>query len=104
MSSGFSYTGSRPRCFDFWQEFRKCYAGADFPEDCRAQADDYGECLTHKKEIAKAKKIQEVFAEKQSSQLKQQKESTGVSGSGILSLGLVSPVDRGDVSKNQPSS
>lgn len=51
MSSGFGLKGGRGRCFPFWQEFAKCYASADHPEDCRLQYDDYQECLFHRKEV-----------------------------------------------------
>ncbi|KAI8575409.1 hypothetical protein K450DRAFT_261893 [Umbelopsis ramanniana AG] len=50
MASGFGYNGGRGRCFNFWQEFNKCYAMADAPQDCIAQRDDYLECLHHTKE------------------------------------------------------
>ncbi|MBW0503478.1 hypothetical protein O181_043193 [Austropuccinia psidii MF-1] len=90
MSSGFSYSGRRPRCFQFWQEFQKCYASADFPEDCRAQVEDYNECLNHKKEIARAQAIREHFAKKQASQLQNQKLEENVTQSGIVNLGLLS--------------
>jgi NADH dehydrogenase (ubiquinone) Fe-S protein 5 len=51
MSSGFGLKGGRGRCFPFWQEFAKCYASADHPEDCRLQYEDYQECLFHRKEV-----------------------------------------------------
>ncbi|GAB5589604.1 hypothetical protein Unana1_04504 [Umbelopsis nana] len=57
MASGFGYNGGRGRCFNFWQEFNKCYAMADAPQDCIAQRDDYLECLHHTKEIARATRI-----------------------------------------------
>ncbi|CEG80751.1 Putative NADH dehydrogenase (Ubiquinone) Fe-S protein 5 [Rhizopus microsporus] len=40
MSSGFGLDGGRGRCFHFWQEFNKCYASADLPQQCLAQRDD----------------------------------------------------------------
>src|SRR4051794_19348474 len=42
----------RSRCFPFWQEFSKCYAMADKPEECVLQRDDYLECLHHTKEVS----------------------------------------------------
>jgi len=101
MSSGFSYSGKRPRCFEFWQEFQKCYAGADFPEDCRPQVEDYNECLSHKKEIARAKTLQENFSKKQAQQLEKQKLDEHVSQSGIISLGLLSRARAEEAEKNQ---
>ncbi|KAG2218012.1 hypothetical protein INT45_010809 [Circinella minor] len=57
MASGFGLNGGRGRCFHFWQEFNKCYAGADFPQQCNAQRDDYMECLHHTKEFARVAHI-----------------------------------------------
>ncbi|KAI9315871.1 hypothetical protein BX666DRAFT_1952325 [Dichotomocladium elegans] len=57
MSSGFGLDGGRGRCFHFWQEFNKCYASADFPQQCLAQRDDYMECLHHTKEFARVARI-----------------------------------------------
>ncbi|CAH1762090.1 15937_t:CDS:2 [Entrophospora sp. SA101] len=57
MASGYGYNGGIGRCFNFWQEFRKCYAMANRPEDCIMEKEDYFECLHHTKEIARAKKI-----------------------------------------------
>lgn len=31
-------------------DFQKCYAGADLPNECSLQKDDYLECLHHTKE------------------------------------------------------
>ncbi|KAI8976484.1 hypothetical protein BDB01DRAFT_764692 [Pilobolus umbonatus] len=57
MASGFSLDGGRGRCFNFWQEFNKCYASADVPQQCLSQRDDYLECLHHTKEIARVTRI-----------------------------------------------
>ncbi|ORZ15794.1 hypothetical protein BCR42DRAFT_415912 [Absidia repens] len=57
MASGFGYDGGRGRCFQFWQEFNKCYASADVPQQCLAQRDDYLECLHHTKEFARVTRI-----------------------------------------------
>ncbi|RUP51320.1 hypothetical protein BC936DRAFT_148765 [Jimgerdemannia flammicorona] len=57
MASGFGYNGGRGRCFNFWQEFHKCYAMADSPQECLLQRDDYLECLHHTKEIARVLRI-----------------------------------------------
>ncbi|POW20459.1 hypothetical protein PSHT_03528 [Puccinia striiformis] len=82
-------------------KFKKCYAGADFPEDCRPQVEDYNECLTHRKEIARAKTLQENFAKKQSQQLEKQKLEENVTQSGIISLGLLSRARAEEAQKNQ---
>ncbi|KAJ7728970.1 hypothetical protein DFH07DRAFT_757048, partial [Mycena maculata] len=39
------------RCSAFWQEFTKCYAGAEYPLQCKAQRDDYLECVHGTKEV-----------------------------------------------------
>ncbi|KAF9302056.1 hypothetical protein BGZ74_005912 [Mortierella antarctica] len=59
MASGYGYNGGRSRCYPFWQEFHKCYALADKPEECVLQRDDYLECLHHSKEIIRTKTIQD---------------------------------------------
>ncbi|KAJ1565237.1 hypothetical protein HK096_003878 [Nowakowskiella sp. JEL0078] len=53
MASGFGTNGGRGRCFPFWQEFAKCYAGVDNPKECKNQYEDYQECLYHRKELAR---------------------------------------------------
>ncbi|CAO3616751.1 unnamed protein product [Cunninghamella echinulata] len=57
MASGFGFDGGRGRCFQFWQEFNKCYAAANFPRQCISQRDDYLECLHHTKEFARITRI-----------------------------------------------
>ncbi|KAI8369768.1 hypothetical protein BD560DRAFT_352555 [Blakeslea trispora] len=57
MASGFGLDGGRGRCFHFWQEFNKCYASADLPQQCLDQRDDYLECLHHTKEFARITRI-----------------------------------------------
>ncbi|ORX49408.1 hypothetical protein DM01DRAFT_1325568 [Hesseltinella vesiculosa] len=57
MASGFGNDGGRGRCFHFWQDFQKCYASADVPQQCLSQRDDYLECLHHTKEIARVTRI-----------------------------------------------
>ncbi|KAJ1921667.1 hypothetical protein H4219_000399 [Mycoemilia scoparia] len=65
MASGFGYQG-RNRCFEFWQEFKKCYILSEDPvqKDCVPLRDDYVECLHSFKEIARVQKIQAVEQEK----------------------------------------
>ncbi|KAF9971316.1 hypothetical protein BGZ73_005758 [Actinomortierella ambigua] len=57
--SGYGFNGGRNRCYPYWQEFYKCYALADRPDECVLQRDDYLECLHHSKEILRAKAIQD---------------------------------------------
>ncbi|KXN85833.1 NADH dehydrogenase [ubiquinone] iron-sulfur protein 5-B, partial [Leucoagaricus sp. SymC.cos] len=49
--SGFGFSGGRPRCFAYWQDFQKCYAGTDNPQTCVAQYADYFECLHRPQEV-----------------------------------------------------
>ncbi|GAA6041401.1 hypothetical protein JCM8097_005228 [Rhodosporidiobolus ruineniae] len=91
MASGFSYTGGRSRCFPFWQDFQKCYAGADVPEQCTLQKEDYLECLHHTKEVSRALKIKTEYLTKTAHELADKKasSSSNVAESGILGLGLI---------------
>ncbi|GHP02462.1 hypothetical protein PPROV_000121900 [Pycnococcus provasolii] len=57
MASGFGLNGNVGRCYKFWQDFSKCAVEADMPGDCRILADDYFECLHHKKEYARYNEI-----------------------------------------------
>ncbi|GAA5884076.1 hypothetical protein JCM6882_002128 [Rhodosporidiobolus microsporus] len=91
MASGFSYTGGRSRCFPFWQDFQKCYAGADVPEQCALQKEDYLECLHHTKEVSRAMRIKSEYLTKTAVELEskrkdaqQQAESSGILGLGLL--------------------
>ncbi|GAA6011193.1 hypothetical protein JCM10207_005534 [Rhodosporidiobolus poonsookiae] len=91
MASGFSYTGGRSRCFPFWQDFQKCYAGADQPEQCVLQKEDYLECLHHTKEVSRAMKIKSEYLTKTAVELEaKRKEATTQVEAGILGLGLLS--------------
>ncbi|KAL1918449.1 uncharacterized protein VTP21DRAFT_3109 [Calcarisporiella thermophila] len=58
MASGYGFYGGSGRCFAYWQEFHKCYAMADRPDECVLQRDDYLECLHHTKEIKRFQQIQ----------------------------------------------
>ncbi|KAL7419108.1 hypothetical protein Q5752_005944 [Cryptotrichosporon argae] len=90
MASGFGYGGGRTRCFTFWQEFSKCYAGAESPKDCVAQKDDYLECLHHTKEIARAKEVKAHFLQKQAREGADARKVADKAASGVIvSLGLV---------------
>ena len=57
MLTFYFFNAGRGRCFHFWQEFNKCYASADLPQQCLAQRDDYLECLHHTKEFARITRI-----------------------------------------------
>ncbi|GAA5842746.1 hypothetical protein JCM9279_003971 [Rhodotorula babjevae] len=90
MASGFGYTGGRSRCFPFWQDFQKCYAGADAPEQCIAQKEDYLECLHHTKEVSRALRIKSEYLSKTAGELEQRRKEAEVHAEGgILGLGLL---------------
>ena len=38
-----------------FEDFQKCYAGADTPEQCSLPKEDYLECLHHTKEVRNPK-------------------------------------------------
>ncbi|KZS87263.1 hypothetical protein SISNIDRAFT_476315 [Sistotremastrum niveocremeum HHB9708] len=90
MASGFGYAGGRSRCFTFWQEFSKCYAGADTPSECRLQAEDYLECLHHKNETARAKAIQAEFAKRVKHEAHEgRKEAQILKDGAVVGVGLI---------------
>ncbi|GFZ44799.1 hypothetical protein JCM24511_02525 [Saitozyma sp. JCM 24511] len=90
MASGFGYTGGRTRCFPFWQEFSKCYAQADSPQDCVAQKEDYLECLHRTKEIARAKEVKSHFLQKTAHEEHDARKAAEKAATGVIvSLGLV---------------
>lgn len=70
MASGFGINGGRGRCYPFWQEVLKCWAGATDSEQCRLPFEDYRECLYHRKEIARLNLVAEEY--------KKRRESEGV--------------------------
>ncbi|CAG8674839.1 14034_t:CDS:2, partial [Gigaspora rosea] len=92
-SSGYGIAGGRGRCFVFWQEFRKCYAMADRPQDCALQLDDYFECLHHTKEKARARKIkaEEVkqIEKKRQEDEKARKSTNSTAKSNVTRLGII---------------
>jgi len=71
-------------------EFAKCYAAADTPSQCSYQADDYLECLHHKKEIARAKQIKAHFIQKQQHENKEGSKVAEILAEGVIgSVGLI---------------
>ncbi|KAG6299260.1 hypothetical protein E4U09_008300 [Claviceps aff. purpurea] len=60
MASGYGFHGGVGRCFPFWQEVLACYVVNASPDDpsgakkCAPAAEDYYECLHHRKEFARA--------------------------------------------------
>ncbi|KAK0543342.1 hypothetical protein OC846_004515 [Tilletia horrida] len=82
MASGFGYGGGQSRCFQFYQEFRKCYASAEFPTECALQRADYIECLHHKKEIARTRAVKEHLLERVAKEVKEARSRGELSASG----------------------
>ncbi|KAI0078638.1 hypothetical protein K474DRAFT_1674011 [Panus rudis PR-1116 ss-1] len=94
MASGISFHGGQPRCFAFWQEFSKCYAATDFPAQCKAQADDYLECLHRTQEIARAKAIKAEFIKKAEHQAKEGRKAADILADGVIvGVGLINRED-----------
>ncbi|CAO3608106.1 unnamed protein product [Cunninghamella blakesleeana] len=101
MASGFGIDGGRGRCFQFWQEFNKCYASADFPQQCISQRDNYLECLHHTKEFARITRIKtEELKQAQQNQhaaAQAKKEAKAAADSNLTRLNII------DDSKQQPT-
>ncbi|KAG8982700.1 hypothetical protein FRB94_009909 [Tulasnella sp. JGI-2019a] len=105
MASGYGYSGGTARCHPFWLEFSKCWASADAPSQCANQADDYMECLHHKKEIARAQEVKAHFIKKQLHENKEGKKVADIVADGVIgSVGLIpreGPKDGEDKSKTK---
>ncbi|KAE8214903.1 hypothetical protein CF327_g1771 [Tilletia walkeri] len=105
MASGFGYTGGPSRCYQFFQEFRKCYASADLPGQCAAQQADYFECLHHTKEIARTRAIKEHLLERVAKEVKEARSRGELSASGNpIRLGLIIADDAPPSSESSDSS
>ncbi|KAI0783804.1 hypothetical protein C8Q75DRAFT_782142 [Abortiporus biennis] len=90
MASGFGVNGGVPRCFSYWQEFSKCYASTDSPASCRAQADDYLECLHHTQEIARAKAVKAEFIKRAEHQAHEGRKAADILADGVIvGVGLI---------------
>eukprot|EP00593_Proboscia_inermis_P000805 CAMPEP_0171299604 /NCGR_PEP_ID=MMETSP0816-20121228/8445_1 /TAXON_ID=420281 /ORGANISM="Proboscia inermis, Strain CCAP1064/1" /LENGTH=82 /DNA_ID=CAMNT_0011775541 /DNA_START=106 /DNA_END=354 /DNA_ORIENTATION=- len=59
MASGFGLRGGISRCYPFYAEFEQCLKQADSRLDCVPQREDYFECLHHKKEHSRIRRIHE---------------------------------------------
>ncbi|KAJ9114366.1 hypothetical protein QFC20_001509 [Naganishia adeliensis] len=71
-----------------------CYAGAEDPQECVLQKEDYIECLHRTKEIARAKEIKSHFLQQQAHELGDARKAADVAAKGVIvSLGLVKPID-----------
>ncbi|EKM77417.1 hypothetical protein AGABI1DRAFT_115320 [Agaricus bisporus var. burnettii JB137-S8] len=101
MASGFGFSGGRPRCFAFWQEFQKCYAGTDDPKNCANQCFDYFECLHHYGERERAKKIEGEYLRKAESVAKEGRKTADVLSDGaIVGLGLIQQKEQEEKKKS----
>ncbi|GAA5810520.1 hypothetical protein MFLAVUS_003943 [Mucor flavus] len=93
MASGFGLDGGRGRCFHFWQEFNKCYASADLPQQCLDQRDDYLECLHHTKEFARITLIKteelKQAEKRQAEQVKAKKDALTAAKSNMPKLNII---------------
>ncbi|KIO31427.1 hypothetical protein M407DRAFT_241800 [Tulasnella calospora MUT 4182] len=90
MASGYGYSGGTSRCHPYWMEFAKCYASADSPSQCSFQAEDYLECLHHKKEIARARTIKAHFFQQQIHENKEGRKVADIVADGVVgSVGLI---------------
>ncbi|CCU80147.1 hypothetical protein similar to NADHubiquinone oxidoreductase [Blumeria hordei DH14] len=69
MASGYGLTGGVSRCFPFWQEVLACYVVNTTEENdsgkkkCAPVLEDYYECLHHRKEINRVRKLQKAYRE-----------------------------------------
>ncbi|KAG0749941.1 hypothetical protein G6F57_000040 [Rhizopus arrhizus] len=89
MASGFGLDGGRGRCFHFWQEFNKCYASADLPQQCLSQRDDYLECLHHTKEFARITRIKTEELKQAEFRQKQKKDALTAANSNMQKLNII---------------
>ncbi|KAG0741773.1 hypothetical protein G6F57_001070 [Rhizopus arrhizus] len=89
MASGFGLDGGRGRCFHFWQEFNKCYASADLPQQCLSQRDDYLECLHHTKEFARITRIKTEELKQAELKQKQKKDALTAANSNLQKLNII---------------
>ncbi|EIE86853.1 hypothetical protein G6F46_002354 [Rhizopus delemar] len=89
MASGFGLDGGRGRCFHFWQEFNKCYASADLPQQCLSQRDDYLECLHHTKEFARITRIKTEELKQAELRQKQKKDALTAANSNLQKLNII---------------
>ncbi|KIJ25630.1 hypothetical protein M422DRAFT_785492 [Sphaerobolus stellatus SS14] len=96
MASGFGYHGGRSRCYNYWQEFMKCYTQTDDPGACRPPAEDYMECLHHTKEIERAKIVHHQFLKLAEQQAHEGQKAGELLGDGVIvGVGLIAK-DRGE--------
>ncbi|CEQ41042.1 SPOSA6832_02721 [Sporobolomyces salmonicolor] len=73
-----------------FHHFQKCYVGADAPEQCTLQKEDYLECLHHTKEVSRAMKIKTEYLTKTAHELEaKRKQAEQHVESGIMGLGLL---------------
>ncbi|TFK26570.1 hypothetical protein FA15DRAFT_270976 [Coprinopsis marcescibilis] len=84
------WSGGRPRCFVYWQEFQKCYAQTDSPRECTPSANDYLECLHKPKETARAHAIEKEYLRAVQRATKENKKSSdALADSVIVGVGLI---------------
>lgn len=59
MASGIGVNGGTGRCYSLWLGFTECMKDADTPADCFDNREDYIECLHHRKEISRMRRVAE---------------------------------------------
>lgn len=89
MLTFYFFNAGRGRCFHFWQEFNKCYASADLPQQCLAQRDDYLECLHHTKEFARITRIKAEELKQAQLRQKQKKDAVNAANSNVQKLNII---------------
>jgi len=68
----------------------QCYSQADAPQECKLQADDYIECLHHRKEIARANAVKAEFIKQAEYQAKEGRKAADVLAEGVIvGVGLI---------------
>ncbi|KAG1455650.1 hypothetical protein G6F46_008008 [Rhizopus delemar] len=78
MASGFGLDCGRGRCFHFWQEFNKCYASIDLPQ----------QCLHHTKEFAPITRIKTEELKQAEFRQKQKKDALTAANSNMQKLNI----------------
>jgi NADH dehydrogenase (ubiquinone) Fe-S protein 5 len=59
MASGVGVNGGTGRCYPLWLGFIECMKDADTPSDCVDNREDYIECLHHRKEMSRMRRVYE---------------------------------------------
>ncbi|KAL6713338.1 hypothetical protein ACLMJK_008803 [Lecanora helva] len=91
MASGYGLSGGPSRCFPFWQELLACYVVNTNSDDmsggkkCLPALEDYYECLHHRKEAARARRLQQAYRRAEAASPRENAPKAG----SIRNLGLL---------------